>query len=503
MRASTIARSVRPARQAASARAERAHEPRAIHARSGHEAALEPLQQEDAREPLPLAVRLEQLGGLARLGPASAQRGEELDEAEVVDEPGVVAAEPLERDRRRPSTGRRRARGRGARARPGVARSPSRSSVRASRVSVAARLAASPQRGESRGREPRERLARRRILAARADDRALDLERLDAWMSCPQTARSAACVTVALRRGRIPRRRCTDGPSSGSRAKRRWNSLVSSSSASMKRASSIARSHEARTTTRPSWSCCADAQRPPAGAPSRSLVPAVSRSEYGPAARSTASTIGASLLGDPWLTRYLRAMRLVDAVSLRSRERKLRLFLDELQPTAETTVLDVGADELGFGEGDGCGTLNFFEEHYPWPERITALGLHDGAGFRARYPEIPYVQGDACALPFADGEFDIVFSNAVIEHVGGRERQRQLVSEAIRVGRRVFITTPNRRFPIEVHTRLPLVHWLPDRSRAPRLSRGREGVRDRRPPALRGGASRRSSPGASASSASG
>lgn len=156
-------------------------------------------------------------------------------------------------------------------------------------------------------------------------------------------------------------------------------------------------------------------------------------------------------------------MRLVDAISLRSRRRKLRLFLEELHPTTESSVLDVGADELAFGEGDGCATLNFFEEHYPWPERITALGLQDGAGFRARYPAIRYVQGDACALPFADAEFDIVFSNAVIEHVGGRERQRQLVSEAIRVGRRVFITTPNRRFPIEVHTRLPLVHWLPDR----------------------------------------
>ena len=154
-------------------------------------------------------------------------------------------------------------------------------------------------------------------------------------------------------------------------------------------------------------------------------------------------------------------MRLVDAISLRSREQKLRLLFDELRPSAETTVLDVGADELGFGEGDGCGTLNFFEEQYPWPERITALGLHDGEGFRARYPEIPYVQGDACALPFADGEFDIVFSNAVIEHVGDRHRQRAMVSEAIRVGRRVFITTPDRRFPIEVHTRLPFVHWLP------------------------------------------
>ena len=103
-----------------------------------------------------------------------------------------------------------------------------------------------------------------------------------------------------------------------------------------------------------------------------------------PSARSTASTIEPAYW--PPRTRYFHAMRLADAISLRSRRRKLQLFLDELRPDAETSVLDVGADELGFGDGDGCGTLNFFEEHYPWPERITALGLHDGAGFRDRYP---------------------------------------------------------------------------------------------------------------------
>jgi len=154
-------------------------------------------------------------------------------------------------------------------------------------------------------------------------------------------------------------------------------------------------------------------------------------------------------------------VRLADAISLRSRRRKLELFLDELRPTAETTVLDVGADELAFGEGDGCATLNFFEEHYPWPERVTALGLHDGRAFSRRYPRVRYVQGDALQLPFPGGSFDVVFSNAVIEHVGARERQRRLVSEALRVGRRLFLTTPNRLFPIEVHTHLPLVHWLP------------------------------------------
>ena len=158
-------------------------------------------------------------------------------------------------------------------------------------------------------------------------------------------------------------------------------------------------------------------------------------------------------------------MRLADAISLRSRRRKLALFLEVMGPTPATTVLDVGVDEVSLGDAggqSGCTTHNLLEERYPWPERLTALGLHDGARFRERYPQIAYVQGDACALPFADGAFDVVHSNAVIEHVGGRERQEAFVREALRVGRRVFVTTPNRWFPIEVHTRLPLVHWLPE-----------------------------------------
>src|SRR5580765_3156339 len=66
--------------------------------RQRHEAFGERVQQVDAREPGPLAVRLEQLDGLPALDPAAAQRGEELDEAEVGDEPAVVATEALEED---------------------------------------------------------------------------------------------------------------------------------------------------------------------------------------------------------------------------------------------------------------------------------------------------------------------------------------------------------------------------------------------------------------------
>jgi len=136
-----------------------------------------------------------------------------------------------------------------------------------------------------------------------------------------------------------------------------------------------------------------------------------------------------------------------------------------MRPTAATTVVDVGVDEVGFGEGGGqlgCATHNFFEALYPWPSQITAVGVGEGAGFRGANPAIAYVQADGTALPFDDGAFDVYFSNAVIEHVGDAERQRAFVTEALRVSRRVFLTTPNRWFPIEVHTRLPLVHWLPD-----------------------------------------
>jgi len=65
---------------------------------------------------------------------------------------------------------------------------------------------------------------------------------------------------------------------------------------------------------------------------------------------------------------------------------------------------------------------------------------------------------------FADRSFDWVFSNAVIEHVGGIEEQRKFASEISRVARcGYFVTTPNKFFPIEPHTLLPLYQFLPER----------------------------------------
>jgi SAM-dependent methyltransferase len=151
--------------------------------------------------------------------------------------------------------------------------------------------------------------------------------------------------------------------------------------------------------------------------------------------------------------------RVASRVSMRSRERKLQLFLDLLQPGPETTVVDVGVTDAPFGAGS---TDNFFEARYPWPAQITGVGHTELDRFAAAFPAVRAVRADGRDLPFADAEFDLGFSNAVVEHVaGGRDGQRRFVHELCRVSNRVFVTTPNRLFPLEVHTLLPFVHWLP------------------------------------------
>ena len=156
--------------------------------------------------------------------------------------------------------------------------------------------------------------------------------------------------------------------------------------------------------------------------------------------------------------------RLAARISARSRRRKLDLFLEVMKPTAETTVVDVGVSDGGYGE-DTYGTANFFEALYTWPERIVAVSTQHLTVFQQAFPKVTAVRADGRALPFLDDEFDIGFSNAVVEHLPDLDSQRAFVGELCRVSRRVFVTTPNRHFPIDTHTLVPLAHWLPDERR--------------------------------------
>jgi hypothetical protein len=107
---------------------------------------------------------------------------------------------------------------------------------------------------------------------------------------------------------------------------------------------------------------------------------------------------------------------------------------------------------------------NYLEAWHPWKDRITAAGIDDASFLEQQYPGMRFVYANGLRLPFADRSFDVVHSAAVLEHVGSTQNQAAFVRECMRVARKaVFLTTPNRWFPVEFHTRLPLAHWLPKR----------------------------------------
>lgn len=88
-----------------------------------------------------------------------------------------------------------------------------------------------------------------------------------------------------------------------------------------------------------------------------------------------------------------------------------------------------------------------------------------------RSARFTYVRGDARALEFKDASFDVVYSNSVIEHVGGAREQGEMAREIRRVGKRYFVQTPNYFFPIEPHFLVPGFQFLPLSLRARLLNR--------------------------------
>jgi len=152
--------------------------------------------------------------------------------------------------------------------------------------------------------------------------------------------------------------------------------------------------------------------------------------------------------------------KITEKPTLKSRREKYNLFISLTKPRQGNKILDVGVAPYTLR-----GT-NFFEQWYPCPEDITALANDNPEKFEdfcKYFPKVKLVFGDGRKLEFSDNHFDIVFSNAVVEHVGGEDKQRQFIHELVRVSKKTFITTPNHWFPLEAHTLIPFAHWLPQK----------------------------------------
>ena len=138
------------------------------------------------------------------------------------------------------------------------------------------------------------------------------------------------------------------------------------------------------------------------------------------------------------------------SLAVEFRRKRFAFFLSLLSTLDRPIhILDVGGTEsywrtMGMDGGDQVF--------------ITLLNLTEND---VTLPNLTSISGDARKIDAEDASFDVVFSNSVIEHVGESEDQRQMAREVQRVGKRYFVQTPNKYFPLEPHFLFPFFQFLP------------------------------------------
>jgi hypothetical protein len=160
--------------------------------------------------------------------------------------------------------------------------------------------------------------------------------------------------------------------------------------------------------------------------------------------------------GDQRYYQHAGKLKLARRLSAVARRRVFELFMKTMRPSPTDRILDIGATD------DSGIESNMLEQLYPYREKLTCVSLTDGKSILATYPGVQHVQiAPGAPLPFGRDAFDIVYCNAVLEHAGSRQRQKEFVAEMCRVAPRRFLGVPNRGFPVEHHTSLPFIHYLP------------------------------------------
>ncbi len=135
------------------------------------------------------------------------------------------------------------------------------------------------------------------------------------------------------------------------------------------------------------------------------------------------------------------------------RTQRFETFVHLVQPPEGARILDLGG-------------LPSMWRLMPHSYRVTLVNLpgsmdaEDMAEVQKLPGQLTALEGDATDLKgmFGDGEFDVAYSNSVIEHVGDDAKQLAFAQEAQRLGRGYWVQTPSPWFPIEAHTGVPF-YW--------------------------------------------
>jgi SAM-dependent methyltransferase len=105
---------------------------------------------------------------------------------------------------------------------------------------------------------------------------------------------------------------------------------------------------------------------------------------------------------------------------------------------------------------------NVFIHQIEYKENLTSISNVDCSILKKKFSKIRFLIGDGLNLKLPSNTYDIVHSSATIEHVGSENDQIKFIKECLRVSKKfTVITTPNRNFFLDFHTKIPFIHMLP------------------------------------------
>ena len=148
--------------------------------------------------------------------------------------------------------------------------------------------------------------------------------------------------------------------------------------------------------------------------------------------------------------------KFISNVILKNRISMYKLLENEFFLNPNYKILDVGTTP------SKSNHENILLKNYKWKNNLTCISNQNLNCLAEMYDDPSFITGDAKKMQFLDNQFEIVYSSATIEHVGSEKEQSEFIKECRRVSSKsVIITTPNRNFPIDFHTKIPFLHMLP------------------------------------------
>ena len=140
-----------------------------------------------------------------------------------------------------------------------------------------------------------------------------------------------------------------------------------------------------------------------------------------------------------------------------NRKKIFKIFLEETNYSNKNSLLDIGTTPSLKKEH------NIILQQTSNNKNITCLSNLNCNVLKKKFPNIKkFIISDGKKTNLKKNNYDIVHSSATIEHIGKKQNQILFVKECLRLGKKyIFISTPNRYYPIDFHTKIPIIHWLP------------------------------------------